>query len=820
MPDRRPNPLPDLLACGLLAVGLALLIWNRVAYDVWVARHDNLTAYLPWWSYLGERLSAGEIPGWNPYQFSGIPFLTDPQSGWMYAPTMLSFTFFEPITAMKVKAAIELVIAGYGAYALARVLGYRPLAAFTGAAVFAFGPLTLFTTYCCTVRLHIAVWIPLALLGAEMALRLGTQRTRLIGIGLGGFAYSQMLAGWLGQGSFDAAMIIGAFCLYRALTLSAAAPLRRIATGVATGLAIGLFAAALDAAALFPRIATNSETFLGAGNYDRLTKGYSYAPFGLKNLVATLINDDFRHRGFTVPAAALLLALLALTLAPRAHPVPFFAGMTLVLYMLTLDWGPLYWLLSLLPKWEELHDHYPQQVASAVMIGPAMLAAASVEALPGLYRLRFRLLRIALPPLVLAAGVAWIAAIQGNNRPLLIPVIVLAVMVLLIGLVATGPFNPAGVNAVALVIGLLIFLEPTGLELIDAGYDGRIIQGWYEFWDPDPDLADAAESATARRDPGGAGDFLQRQVAAGEPFRYAGYGGHGFPGDRSLTYQERRAEPDIEAILVNGRSIFLGLYDMQGYNPTQLARYVEYVTAMNGSQSDYHLAELRVGGIGTPLLDMLNVRYVLIDNRLPADRDDVAALTRGEAPLFANELVSIYENPNAFPHAWIVHDLRHLTRPQATAVLTERAVDFRTVALVEGNGPALAEPAPGTTDRAEVTRYEPERVEIDVTAAADGLLVVSDLYAKGWRAAVDGESTTILPTNLALRGVPVPAGQHTVTLTYRPPWLGAGLVVSAAAHVALAGLLVFGLWSFVVRARLGEQHRVTRVQKRETKDGP
>ena len=102
MTRQRTRPNADLLGCGALALTLGLLVWNRWTFDVWIARHDNLTAYLPWWSYLGERLAAGEIPGWNPHQFSGIPFLADPQSGWMYLPAMFAFTLFDPIVAMKV----------------------------------------------------------------------------------------------------------------------------------------------------------------------------------------------------------------------------------------------------------------------------------------------------------------------------------------------------------------------------------------------------------------------------------------------------------------------------------------------------------------------------------------------------------------------------------------------------------------------------------------------------------------------------------------------------------------------------------------------
>jgi uncharacterized membrane protein YfhO len=72
-------------------------------------------------------------------------------------------------------------------------------------------------------------------------------------------------------------------------------------------------------------------------------------------------------------------------------------------------------------------------------------------------------------------------------------------------------------------------------------------------------------------------------------------------------------------------------------------------------------------------------------------------------------------------------------------------------------------------------------------ATAPGLLVVSEVYAAGWVASVDGAPVPILPTDHALRGIPLPAGEHTVELFYEPPALRLGLLVSA---ITWAGLLL------------------------------
>ena len=84
-------------------------------------------------------------------------------------------------------------------------------------------------------------------------------------------------------------------------------------------------------------------------------------------------------------------------------------------------------------------------------------------------------------------------------------------------------------------------------------------------------------------------------------------------------------------------------------------------------------------------------------------------------------------------------------------------------------------------ERVVVTRQRPETITIHATAVADGLLVVSEPYAWGWNASVDGNEVAVLRTNHALRGVPLAAGDHTVVLSYEPRSLAVGLRVTGAA---------------------------------------
>jgi uncharacterized membrane protein YfhO len=64
--------------------------------------------------------------------------------------------------------------------------------------------------------------------------------------------------------------------------------------------------------------------------------------------------------------------------------------------------------------------------------------------------------------------------------------------------------------------------------------------------------------------------------------------------------------------------------------------------------------------------------------------------------------------------------------------------------------------------------------------AANGLLVLSEVYYPGWRAYADGEEVPIYRADHALRAVPLRAGHHRVEMVFNPPWPKVGLAVSGA----------------------------------------
>jgi hypothetical protein len=876
----------DVAALVILTLLTAVVAWNRLVFDSWLTRFDLFTFFLPWYTFLGERLRELDVPGWNPHLFSGAPFAGDPESGWMYLPAMLLFSLLPTLAAFKGMVAVQLAVAAFSTYALARALGMGAMAALTAGALYLTGPFLHWNTHCCLIFSQFAAWIPLALLGIELAVRASDWRTRIACWFLGGFAVSQMLGGWIGEGWLYAMLLPAAYIGYRAILSpppaltplppsptavgeGGKAPLpahraghplgggwgegrwgegrrswqsrvrTRVSVGVATGIGVLGSGLALAAAGMLPRFAVNAETNLAGGDYSALgDAGVLNPPWGWDYLLAQTVGvgSGYHFRAASFGGAAVVLSLLAVLLVRRRFAVPFFAGLTFVAMLLTLEWTPLHELFYLIPRYREFHDHDAWRVIALAAIGPVMLSGATIAALPA-WRGRRDLLPVVIAPLALMLLIDAVLRRREMAlgwQPLVAAALTTALIAAAVAIPArngraAGTAQPpdvsfrgmrtpkhhlgnrsrrtdepqdsslspgmtrsrGGGDALSRLIPALMlvvaFLLPTGLELTGSWLGWPPHRRWEPHWRADPTWDAALRTDVQPSDPGGAGGFLQRQLAETGPFRYAGYGGFGYPGDeaRAESYMGRRFESSIQDLLVNGRPIYLGLYDIQGYNPLHLARYDEFITALNGAPQDYHTAFLLPSGLDSPLLDLLDVRYVVVDAALPRNRDDVRALRTAARAVFRTPRVAVYERDAAPPHAWIVHDVRQVARGEALPLLTSGAIDPYQIALVEGTPPETGVPREAVGESAAVIAYEPDALTIATDAVAPGLLVVSEVYASGWRAFVDGAEVPVLPTHHVLRGVPLPAGQHTVALRYDPLSLRIGVWISGVAAVAM-----------------------------------
>jgi len=86
----------------------------------------------------------------------------------------------------------------------------------------------------------------------------------------------------------------------------------------------------------------------------------------------------------------------------------------------------------------------------------------------------------------------------------------------------------------------------------------------------------------------------------------------------------------------------------------------------------------------------------------------------------------------------------------------------------------------------ELVRYIPNALEFRYRAAQDGWLLVTDRWAKDWKADVNGRPVEVLGANFLFRSIPVTRGDNVVRFQYRPPGY-LGLVILSWGVILLVG---------------------------------
>jgi hypothetical protein len=167
--------------------------------------------------------------------------------------------------------------------------------------------------------------------------------------------------------------------------------------------------------------------------------------------------------------------------------------------------------------------------------------------------------------------------------------------------------------------------------------------------------------------------------------------------------------------------------------------------------------------------DLLNVRHFV----RPASVSDP------RVPEYSDGGWKVYEDPKAYPRAWVVHEVA--TEASHDAVfhrIDDSAINLHKVAVIEAPLRQSLGPAPATVEPVRFRSYEADRILLDVTAESPGLLIFSELYYPGWRSTVNGKPTGIHRVDGALRGIEVPRGESRIALEYAPLSFYAGGALS------------------------------------------
>jgi len=232
-----------------------------------------------------------------------------------------------------------------------------------------------------------------------------------------------------------------------------------------------------------------------------------------------------------------------------------------------------------------------------------------------------------------------------------------------------------------------------------------------------------------------------------------------------------RADPGLGRISVNWQELMTNLGDLYGFD--QLQSFVAGVPA-NVFRHELHTVRTQ---------QLFGVTHHVGKTAVAAD--DVVLATYGQG-------LHLFRKPGALPRAWVTHEvLRVASDRELRQAVQNRDLDLSRTTVVLGAVPTL-EPCSGS-EPVEVVRPNTDAVILRSKLQCRGLMVLSDAYYPGWRAAVDGKPAVIHEVYGAFRGVVVEAGEHTVEMRYQPSSVRIGAAITLAA-ILIAALLLVGIF--------------------------
>lgn len=257
-----------------------------------------------------------------------------------------------------------------------------------------------------------------------------------------------------------------------------------------------------------------------------------------------------------------------------------------------------------------------------------------------------------------------------------------------------------------------------------------------------------------------------------------------------------------EGTIVRNFANVLGLSSPEGYESFNSKRYGELIFSSH-RQGQFPSEVQRADALlyppkninelsGNPytlrLLSLLGVRYIaaLPDTAIDKNTLDSA----GFSLAWTDGTYEIYRYDKALPRFFLAH--RYIVETDGQKILDSiydpKISLSETLVLEEELKNALiSAQTPGTVS---LVQYAPEKIIFKTSAPGDELLFLSDTYYPGWNATVDGRATPIYRADFAFRAVPVPKGDHVVTMEYQPTSLKIGALLSALG-IVMVGAAVF-----------------------------
>jgi hypothetical protein len=716
----------------LLFFSLQLIDTGGVPYE-----RDLTQLYIPLRFFLHAQLKSGHLPQWFPYEMIGVPYLGQIVTATFHPQTLL-FLPFAPVTAVKFNILLAYLLGAGGAYRFARAVRSSRAAGVLAAFAFAFSGygLSLHNNPPYLMGMMTLPWV------AWRALRL-VERERLSDIAGLALAWGLVfLAGDIQGTGFAAVLVLAAL-------VGGARSAKSI--GLATAAVVLMFA--LIAIELLPSLSVFSGTFrlvTDVGDaparvwalhplrfLEMLIPGF--LPAGRETEIAQHLLDTGTGGlwALSVFTGVVSTSFLVLGLSRRRATLAFALLAGLSLWMALGAHGGLLPLVFRIVK-PLSHFAYPEKYL-------ALFAAATIP----LIALGFD--RAATAPRRTVATFAAVsgAALLGTLR--LHPTVGEEWSTAVNAAWRHGALISIGFAAVAVAALVLARRYPLFKAL-------PVAICFVELWRANTGIVTLADRRQFEK-PTPIAERVQQSAQPGMPVpRVAAVPAAGVVGTSMHAEPDRWTRSQVEGLKPDAAAVF------------------------------------GIGTIGMALLPALPSRMLTVAAPEPTSWSRWLRACWRTEPLTAqlpNDQKVVLTDPDTntqlvsqpcFPYAFTGGAL-HVNDEGESQLHMNQGLPPNMIMWEDG--PSFARP------RAHVVadHFEPGLVTLTADAEGTAALVITEGYAPGWSATIDGAPARIRPTNLVVMGIELPAGHHAVRFEYRTPQLMLGAAISAFALLLIVGLL-------------------------------
>lgn len=761
------------MAVVVLVAMVCVVLWQRL----WGAGQtlylwDAGTYFYPMKELLGTTVRSGEWPWWNPWIRNGLPFFANPQVGLFYPPSLL-FYLLPSSLAFNWNVIVHSAVMATGFYCWLRKAGRSPAASAAGALAIAWGGFAMSMTIYLN-NLQAMAWIGWTWWAWEGWL--AGRTWRWVALTSGGFAL-EFLAG-----EPQIAVVTAAIALLLAWSRRPVAGLPRPGW-TAPVLALAAAAAGamvVTAVQLLPTIELFLQSQRSLGLTTEETLGWSLPPAQLQNLLVPRYFEgasglfDFRRIPgveqpwvFTSYLGVVVVTLAAAGLAAgRKRESMLWVGVAVAGLLLALGaHNPL--VAALADAAPALRGfRFPEKMLLLPAIAVPVLAAMGLDGLRDERRSRAAAMWTAA---VLAAlgALGWgVTAAGGLDRLFAYEADRMA------GIVEALTRGFRHVLLFSFLAALLVAAARRISFPVLAGCLGLLA------------LADVATVNTQ------VAPVAETQLYAERPPVL-----EGLPLEALRTSARIRTSPlgEPAGLSFTMRGIASGThqyYQIQGMGGNLAMAH--RVLAQDGAEPFPPRTDDAEDAILRQLPIAHQVRYLRLQSTAWVIERPMEA--EGLVPDVSIEELGLvrYRLSDPLPRAYLVDRVE--VEPDSIRVLNRFIAggeDPHRIAYVP-EGQRLLGPGDGGGGRIRWLEGNDHSVRLSVVAPARVLLVLTDTWYPGWKAAVDGRRVPIARVNWRFRGVYLDAGAHLVRFDFRPRRIVAGAVVSAMGLLALVVVVVAG----------------------------